>query len=116
MRKLLYHSVLDTEDYRGNISALGTPQVSSTSAVVGRTTRHPVYYELLKSSISAIASPGEGYYVCLVRLIDARTTQYPGKPVNILSKTKANPKSEKPTVPSFFNQATIQMSRLDPNP
>jgi hypothetical protein len=56
--------------------------VSYTKAAIGRTTSKPVIHELLKSSNSALASGKPGYYVCIVRLIDARTNQYPEKPTN----------------------------------
>jgi hypothetical protein len=68
---------------------------------------------MLKYSNCALATAGSGQYVCLVRLIDARNksniqkTKHPRENQSKVRKTK---------VPSPFNQATIQMSRLDPNP
>ena len=54
--------------------------VSYTEPRIGITTSLPVNHELLKSSNSALATGGREYYVCIVRLIDARTNQYPEKP------------------------------------
>jgi hypothetical protein len=68
---------------------------------------------MLKYRDSALATAGRGKYVCLVRLIDARNKSN-------VQKTKCprenQSKVRKTIVPSPFNQATIQMSRLDPNP